>query len=377
MPQTELRDKVREIWIKATEWEHIPPDSKFVVFSEENPYNKEYAEAVGKLMRAMQVQQGEYSAETVATPHYSLSPDALFEYLPATSRRDWQEKYKKQREEEEQQIKQAGKGVSVDGYLVLNPSAAGEFIGMELDTVPEALEQLKLTWVADGEVKVHPSIAGADHSHAVHWSDPQETHTWPFAQKDRMEFEEGIRKWLREMRGSHTRQIWPATMTGDLPSLLRIVSEHPGRDKTEEKLRQQFGDAVFRMAAGNDFITGQPGQAPNKRQMSITTKGQDYLAGMAKGKKYAVLTTGTQAGSLVEVSSWKREEADYLKRGITPPSVMYLPDAEAGEPRYDIDFAQRLQGRAYQRIPEPYGQTGSSQGPPEQCHGREIRPEGL
>ncbi len=60
LPQTELVDKVRELWRKACEWERIPPESKFVVFSEKNPYNREYDEAMGKLLRYRQLRSGEY-----------------------------------------------------------------------------------------------------------------------------------------------------------------------------------------------------------------------------------------------------------------------------------------------------------------------------
>jgi rubrerythrin len=60
MPQTELRDKVRELWIKACQWEGIPPESKFVAFSENNPYMKEYHEAMGRLLRFKQVQMGQW-----------------------------------------------------------------------------------------------------------------------------------------------------------------------------------------------------------------------------------------------------------------------------------------------------------------------------
>jgi len=66
LPQTELRDKARELWVKACEWEKIPPDSKFVIFSEDNPYMKEYHEAMGRLLRFKQVQSGQWrSAVTI------------------------------------------------------------------------------------------------------------------------------------------------------------------------------------------------------------------------------------------------------------------------------------------------------------------------
>ena len=57
---TELEKKVKSLWIKACEWEKIPPDSKFVVFSDDNPYLKEYNEEIGKLLKFKQFQSGEW-----------------------------------------------------------------------------------------------------------------------------------------------------------------------------------------------------------------------------------------------------------------------------------------------------------------------------
>jgi hypothetical protein len=60
LPQTELVDEVKELWRKACEWEKIPPDSKFVVFSENNPYMPAYREAMTKLLRFKQFQSGQW-----------------------------------------------------------------------------------------------------------------------------------------------------------------------------------------------------------------------------------------------------------------------------------------------------------------------------
>lgn len=46
-----LEQKVKGLWEKACKWDKIPPESKFVVFSDDNPHLKEYNEAVGQLQR--------------------------------------------------------------------------------------------------------------------------------------------------------------------------------------------------------------------------------------------------------------------------------------------------------------------------------------
>lgn len=56
----DLEEKVRGLWKKACDWEKIPPDSKFVVFSDDNPYTREYNEAVGQLLRFSQFKTGEW-----------------------------------------------------------------------------------------------------------------------------------------------------------------------------------------------------------------------------------------------------------------------------------------------------------------------------
>lgn len=54
-PQTEttLEKKVRLQWVKATRWEDIPPGSKFVVFSKDNPHVEEYNRLMGELLASM------------------------------------------------------------------------------------------------------------------------------------------------------------------------------------------------------------------------------------------------------------------------------------------------------------------------------------
>lgn len=44
--------RLKEIWIKACEWDSINPDAKFVVFSDENPWAARYNKAVGLVQRS-------------------------------------------------------------------------------------------------------------------------------------------------------------------------------------------------------------------------------------------------------------------------------------------------------------------------------------
>ncbi|MDP2729709.1 MAG: hypothetical protein Q8O55_04435 [Dehalococcoidales bacterium] len=69
----ELEKKVHSLWIKACEWEKIPIESKFVVFSDENPYLKEYNEAVSKLLRFKQFQHGEWKPAVTKSSKKALA----------------------------------------------------------------------------------------------------------------------------------------------------------------------------------------------------------------------------------------------------------------------------------------------------------------
>lgn len=64
LPQTRvpanIEEKVKSLWKKACEAEGVPIDSKFVVFSDDNPYVREYNEAVGQLMRYKQFKTGQW-----------------------------------------------------------------------------------------------------------------------------------------------------------------------------------------------------------------------------------------------------------------------------------------------------------------------------
>ena len=69
----ELEKKVHSLWIKACEWEKIPIESKFVVFSDENPYLEEYNEAISKLLRFKQFQHGEWKPAVTKSSKKALA----------------------------------------------------------------------------------------------------------------------------------------------------------------------------------------------------------------------------------------------------------------------------------------------------------------
>ena len=49
-----LRNTAQQLWIKACEFDGIPADSKFVVFSDENKFAKFYGIAMGQMFDARQ-----------------------------------------------------------------------------------------------------------------------------------------------------------------------------------------------------------------------------------------------------------------------------------------------------------------------------------
>ena len=100
--------------------------------------------------------------------------------------------------------------VFCDGLLYDSIHAAGEHVGMGMDTIPEALERLKLEWVPPRKVIVSPSIVKGRREYEVYWADEQENFVSALTEKERQRFEEGIRTWLREWREAKTKQIWPA-----------------------------------------------------------------------------------------------------------------------------------------------------------------------
>lgn len=58
-----LRAEIRELWRLASQWEGIPSESKFVVFSENNPFIGQYNDAVNRYMEMSY--GGEFQAATI------------------------------------------------------------------------------------------------------------------------------------------------------------------------------------------------------------------------------------------------------------------------------------------------------------------------
>jgi len=70
---SELEQKVHSLWIKACEHEGIPIESKFVVFSDDNPYLKEYNEAVKRLLRFAQFKTGKWQPAVTKSSKKALA----------------------------------------------------------------------------------------------------------------------------------------------------------------------------------------------------------------------------------------------------------------------------------------------------------------
>lgn len=75
---------------------------------------------------------------------------------------------------------------------------------------------------------------------------------------------------------STTDQKYLAAAHGQ-EELLRFLTTAPGRESTEAKLRQRFGESVFNDAYQQGFITRTPHPSPSKRVVSITLKGRKQL----------------------------------------------------------------------------------------------------
>lgn len=73
-PGFEIIEKVKNLWNKACEFDKIPSDSKFVTFSDKNPFVKEYNEAVGQLMRFKELQSGKYQPQTIEPSKQTPNP---------------------------------------------------------------------------------------------------------------------------------------------------------------------------------------------------------------------------------------------------------------------------------------------------------------
>ncbi len=42
----QAKERAAELWVKMCQWDNVPPDSRFIVFSETNPYKDEYDAAM-------------------------------------------------------------------------------------------------------------------------------------------------------------------------------------------------------------------------------------------------------------------------------------------------------------------------------------------
>jgi len=89
-----------------------------------------------------------------------------------------------------------------------SPYDIGREVGMGIDTVSEALENLKVTY-SNRKVLVTPSLI-KDKWEDLYWADQSGNFIAEFSTKDLENFERGIRDWLREFREARTKQIWPS-----------------------------------------------------------------------------------------------------------------------------------------------------------------------
>ena len=93
-----------------------------------------------------------------------------------------------------------------------SPYDIGEEVGMGIDTIPEALENLKVSY-AGHKVLVTPSLI-TPQAYDLYWTDLEGKFIADFSSEDLRQFEEGIRDWLRKWReamvlGSLGFQLWP------------------------------------------------------------------------------------------------------------------------------------------------------------------------
>lgn len=89
-----------------------------------------------------------------------------------------------------------------------SPYEIGREVGMGIDTISEALENLKVTY-SNRKVLVTPSLI-KDKWEDLYWADQSGNFIAEFSTKDLEDFERGIRDWLREFREARTKQIWPS-----------------------------------------------------------------------------------------------------------------------------------------------------------------------
>ncbi|GAH99991.1 unnamed protein product [marine sediment metagenome] len=123
------------------------------------------------------------------------------------------------------------------GYpLNVTPYELGREIGMALDTVPNALEELKLVY-SNRKLTITPWLV-RENTHDLYWTDSGGNFIAEFSKQDIQEVERGILEWLREWResivlGKLGKQVWPTTESnpGAVP-VVRLTEE----EFVEEKL---------------------------------------------------------------------------------------------------------------------------------------------
>lgn len=129
---------------------------------------------------------------------------------------------------------------------------------------------------------------------------------------------------------------------GAINAITRWISDHKRR-MSEPEL-----DAILEKYTRNDTELAEMKDllgSPYAEQSLLAN-----LAEQAEKQRFVVFTTGPQIGSTVDEESWEREEAGYLKRGETPPGVVYIAPQH-----YDIDLANRFQAELMKELREPFG----------------------
>lgn len=104
--------------------------------------------------------------------------------------------------------------------LNVTPYELGREIGMALDTVPNALEELKVVY-SNRKLTITPWLV-RENTHDLYWTDSGGNFIAEFSKQDIQEVERGIREWLREWRestvlGKLGKQVWPTKSNPAVP----------------------------------------------------------------------------------------------------------------------------------------------------------------
>lgn len=121
-----------------------------------------------------------------------------------------------------------------------SPYEAGQLAGMQMDTIPNALENLRLTFGPRG-VSLSPWL-GRRNNYELYWADNQGNFTAGFSKVGREEFERGIRDWLRSVRQEGpTHRLWPMTQSGGFkftPTKIQQIKEAGRRQLNPEEFEE-------------------------------------------------------------------------------------------------------------------------------------------